>query len=283
MTQEQLSQAVEPELRAFQTWMQTFIVEPGQADTALAAAEKAAGLAKGSAQRLVKRSPTLDEMERLNIYRGMYLLRMEEALSIDFPATKQLLGSQRFFELVEDYVKVHPSKSWTLDHLGRQFPGFVQSHPLAGSFPGLTDMVRLEAALCEVFNAEEKASLGSEEVMEVPPERWARLTLFTIPALRLLRLSSNANQRYKAFNADQEWPAYQAGEQGVVVWRHQYKLWRMPLEENAFAMLSALHERNPIGVALNQVLGRHEVEEHEVFEWFSSWVNEGMFAGFELA
>lgn len=276
------STAVEPELRAFQTWMQTFIVEPGDTDQALAAAERAAGLAEGSARRLVKKSATLDELERLNIYRGMYLLRMEEALSIDYPASRQLLGEEAFFQLVEDYVKVHPSKSWTLDHLGRRFPEFVAQHPLNKEVPGLSDMVELEHALCVVFNAEERPSLRSEQIMEVAPERWARLQLTTIPALLLLQLPSNANDRYRAFNAEEEWPDYAPNPQSLVVWRSEYKLWRMGLEENAFAMLRALHERNPIGVALNQVLEGHEVEEHEVFEWFSSWVNEGMFAGYEL-
>ena len=270
--------AVEPELADFQTWMQTFIVEPGSSEEAIQAAEERAGLASGSVERLVKRSPTLDELERLEIYRGMYLLRMEEALSIDFPATKSLLGKRAFFELVEDYVKVHPSRSWTLDHLGVHLEHFVREHPLAKSFPVLADLISLEQRLCEVFNAPEQPVLEPDGVAALAPEQWPTLQLEPVAAFRLAKLDSNANDYYRAYNADQDWPIFEEGEHFVVVWRSDYELWRMPLGKPAFEMLSSLADRNPVGEALNCVLEQFEIEEHEVFEWFSSWVSEGFFA-----
>ena len=41
------------ELRELQTWLQTFIVTPGSSQEAIEAAERAAGMAQGSAEKMV--------------------------------------------------------------------------------------------------------------------------------------------------------------------------------------------------------------------------------------
>ncbi len=266
-----------PDLRSFQTWMQTFIVSPGTADEALHAAEQLSGFSEGSAQRLVKPSPTLDEMERLMIYRQMYPLRMEEALSVDFPVCKELLGRRNFMNLVEDYVEVHPSTSWTLDHLGRQFVGFVQGHKLCEKFPGLYDLARLEQALCEAFNADDSVTLDMESLAEIDPEAYFDACFEPIPALRLISLESNANDLYLAFNRDEELPDHEPAPQKVVVWRNDNQIWRMPISEAAALMLASLMEGTPMGDALSMVLEKHTLDEQQPFEWFRTWVGEGFF------
>ena len=274
------SDSARPALRDFQTWMQTFIVAPGTPSEALQAAEKLSGLAEGSAQRLVQPSATLDEMERLMIYRRMYPLRMEEALSIDFPVVRQLLGRSRFWELVEEYVEAFPSRSWTLDHLGRHMVEFVERHPMREQFPGLWDLVRLEQALCDVFNAEDSTVLKPERLAEVEPEQWPEARLEFVPALILLKLGSNANDLYKAHNQGQDLPEAQLGTYHLVVWREGFQTWRMPLEPAAFRVLSLLHEGATLGEALEKGLGDDEGD--RVFEWFGSWVAEGFFRSLRL-
>lgn len=262
--------------------MQTFIVSPGTPDEALRSAEALAGLAPGSAERLVQRSATLDEMERLMIYRRMYPLRMEEALSIDFPVVKKLLGARVFGRLVEEYVEAHPSRSWTLDHLGQHLVEFVEKHPLTEDFPGLWDLVRLEQALCEVFNAQDSSILTPAALSEVAPEQWPEAQFETVPALRLLRLGSNANDLYRAYNRDEELPETQLGSFTVVAWRHGFQTWRMPLTSQAFEVLSLLSEGVCLGEALDRAL-REDEEPDQVFEWFQSWVSEGFFRGLNFS
>lgn len=257
--------------------MQTFIVAPGSADEALHAAEQLSGLSKGSAQRLVKPSPTLDEMERLMIYRRMYPLRMEEALSVDFPVCKKLLGARNFMRLVEDYVEAHPSTSWTLDHLGSDFVGFVEHHPMGQTFPGLYNLARLEQALCEAFNAEDSATLALDHLTEIEPEAWFDASFEPIPALQLLSLESNANDLYLAFNRDEDLPEHEASLQNVVVWRAEDQIWRMPVSDSAAMMLKALMKGTAMGDALSEVLEKHAVDEQKPFEWFRDWVSEGFF------
>jgi hypothetical protein len=274
-----------PPLRDFQTWMQTFIVSPGTPEQALEAAETAAGFEDGSVRRLVKPSATLSEMERLQIYRRMYPLRMREALAIDFPVSRALLGPKLFARLVDEYVQTHPSTSWTLDHLGRHMVPFVGQHSLGESFPGLRDLVALEQAVCEVFHELDAPVLAPHDLTNVPPEAWPEVRLQCVPALRLLNLNSNANELCKAHSQGQELPEYRPGPSYVVVWRHQYQTWRRPLEPAAHALLGRLREGAPLGEALEECL-RVELEEEgaegQLFEWFNSWVSEGFFQALQL-
>jgi hypothetical protein len=272
-----------PELRDFQIWMQTFIVSSGTPEQALESAERTSGFSEGSAQRLVKRSPTLTEMERLMIYRRMYPLRMEEALSIDFPACRKLLGSKVFSGLVEDYVEAHPSTSWTLDHLGRHLVSFVREHPLAVQYPGLYDLVRLEQALCEVFNELDAPVLGPEALAAVGPDDWPEVRLALIPAFRLLDFQSNANEVYKAYNQDRVLPSFRSDRSYLVVWRQHFQTWRMPVAEAAHGILDDLLSGRSLGQALADALERSVgLEDSQVFAWFSTWVNEGFFTALHL-
>lgn len=274
-----MSETPPPGLREFQTWMQTFIVTAGTPAQALQAAEQASGFEPGSAERLVKPSPTLNELERLMIYRRMYPLRMEEALSMDFPVCRKLVGASAFRALVNDYVQAHPSTSWTLDHLGRHMVSFVAGHDLAREYPGLADLACLEGALCEVFNELDSPVLTPEALADVDPETWAEVRLTTVPAFRLLALGSNANDLYKAFNSGQDLPPCLRGSYHVVVWRLGFQTWRMPLEPAAYSTLVRLRDGLALGDALGYALDSYSVEEADVFGWFNTWVREGFFAG----
>src|ERR1700693_1964355 len=105
--------ATDPGLEKLQRWMQGYIVGPG--------APEEADLADG----LVLPSKTLSALERLDIYRDMYVPRMEEALAIDYPALKHFLGAEKFMRLVGRYVEAYPSRSYTLNRLGDHLPEFV--------------------------------------------------------------------------------------------------------------------------------------------------------------
>ena len=91
------------------------------------------------AREMVLPSKTLSSLERLDIYRDMYLLRMEEALSIDYPSLKHFLGDEEFMRMVARYVDVYPSRSYTLNRLGDHLCEFIDTLddlPQAGFLPG---------------------------------------------------------------------------------------------------------------------------------------------------
>lgn len=266
------------ELRDLQKWLQAFIVEPGGAQAALAAGEAAAGFEAGAAERLIKPSATLSPAERLMIYRRMYLLRMEEALEIDYPAVRHFLGRKRFFELVAEYVQAHPSHSYTLDHLGDHFPAFVAGARFLPKRAFLGDLARLEQTICQVIHAEESSVLTPQQLQAVAPDAWEGAVLEPIRALRLLALRYPANAYLKAFRQETEPPELKRRDTFVVVWRENFTVWRMGLERPAYELLEALVAGQSLSRAIASVLNRRRVTQEQLFDWFSSWVGEGMFS-----
>src|SRR6266576_3535678 len=68
---------------------------------------------------------TLQPIQRVGIYHGMYMLRMIEALGVDYGALAHILGEEKFEELVRAYVLRFPSRSYTLNRLGDALPEFI--------------------------------------------------------------------------------------------------------------------------------------------------------------
>lgn len=268
-----------PELRDIQAWLHTFVVEPGDPEAALTAAERKAGFAKGSADDLILPSSTLSPTERIQIYRGMYLLRMQEALEIDYPTLVFYLGQENFCLLVKAYVESYPSQSYTLDHLGRHFAQFLAEHDWKGEGRALSDLARLEWSLCTVAVAHDSPSLSMADLASVPPEEFMSLRFEPIKALELHTFGHEINTAYKALCREE--PARLTdGKTNLVCWRHDLKVWRLELSDAAFCFLNYLCRGLPLGQSIDLTLETHEDTEETVFEWFQEWVTEGLFSTF---
>ena len=117
--------ALEAPLSRVQRWMQEVVVHPGSIDEALASKAARAEVPPDRLGEVVLPSRTLAPAQRVEIYQRMYLLRMEEALGIDYPALQHFLGPRGFRDLVRGYVASFPSRSYTLNRLGDHVPAFV--------------------------------------------------------------------------------------------------------------------------------------------------------------
>ena len=128
------------------------------------------------AGREILPSRTLEPNERLEIYSGMFPLRMREALNADFPAVRALLGGDGFERLVRAYVKKHPSRHPSLNHLGDHLPRFLGGTARVPRKALVRDVARLELAMTEVFDEKRAEPLDSKGLAKVPPEAWTRVT-----------------------------------------------------------------------------------------------------------
>src|SRR5260221_536979 len=116
-------------LPRMQRWMQEVVVHPGEIAEAVASPSARKALGRAAIEDVILPSRTLGPADRVGIYQGMYLMRMEEALESDYSALKHLLGGRAFSALVRDYVAAHPSVTYTLNRLGDHFPDFVATWP----------------------------------------------------------------------------------------------------------------------------------------------------------
>ncbi len=234
---------------------------------------------------MVLPSKTLSALERLDIYRGMYLLRMEEALSIDYPGLKHFLGADGFMRLVARYMEVHPSRSYTLNRLGDHVCDFIGT---LGDLPHKDfchDLARLEYALTTVFDAPDSPALKGEDVRAVPQDAWETARLKPVEALRLLEFNYPVSRYLGAVDQENPFPRLARKKSWVVAYRSSYNLHRMDLAQPAYELLSALASGRTLGEAILSVMlrkWRPAVRESDLFDWFRDWMAAGLFQSIEL-
>jgi hypothetical protein len=292
------SNSPEIPLRDLQTWFQTFLVAPGSTQDAVLLAQQASNRPDLSPIQLIMPSDRLTPQQRLLIYRDQYLLRMDEAMSIDYPVLQQAIGEQAFFELVSAYVEVHPSRSYTLNDLGRHLPEFLanlselrqsgtaqpdgRSDKLKGRWlqrlPLLTDLSKIEWALCELMGDPDVKSLSADTLRDYPIEQWPKTQLKAIPALRALKLDYPVQRWLNAHRDEEPLPLIRRRPTYLVCWRIEDDIWRQPLSQPEFILLQLLLSGVQVGDAMDQVLAQFRVSPPRLFAAFTSWLGDGLFS-----
>ncbi|MDP9360699.1 MAG: DNA-binding domain-containing protein [Acidobacteriota bacterium] len=262
-------------LAPLQEWMQAVVTYPGDV-------YEAAEAAAIDVDSVVLPSRTLQPIQRVGIYHGMYMLRMIEALEVDYAAVAHFMGEHAFSDLVRGYVQRFPSRSYTLNRLGDALTEYIADSTLKRR-TFLYDLARLELAMTQVFDEAEVEALPAGAIASVPPERIEEVRFTPIPALRLLAFDYDANEAF------QEWRDERAikprrGKTYVAVHRRDYGVFRMPLSREAFSFLGFLVSGGTIGSAIMTFRRRFRrlPEQEEIFTWFRDWSAAGLFAAIDV-
>jgi hypothetical protein len=270
--------APELALGGLQQWLQAVVVHPGRVEEALAARPAAALVPAGRTDSVVLPSASLTATERVGVYHGMYLARMREALESDYPALARFLGPSAWEDLVCSYVQAHPSRSYTLNVLGRELPSFVaRSRVRRPAF--CRDLARLEWAVTEAFDAPGSLPLSGEALAAVAPGAWGRARLVPVPALRLLVLEHDAGSHLDALREGRRRPPVRRRRSRVVVYRRGDAVLRRDLAAAAFALLRDLVDGLTVGRALARALERRgaRLGPDGAFRLFRDWAAMGLF------
>ena len=235
-----------------------------------------------TAAAVVLPNATLSADERVRIYTRMYFARLLEVLQADFPALEKILGEEAFERAARAYVAKHPSRSYSLNPLGRRLPEFLERAPRVPRRALAVDVARVERAMSEVFDEEEAAPLSPEAVAAVPAHAWADARLVPIPAFRLLALRTRANAAVSAARQEKRLPDLRAHATWAVVYRREYRVYRLDLTAPQFALLGALARGKTVRAALAAAAKASGPREAaalptQLFGWFRTWTEEGLF------
>jgi hypothetical protein len=278
--------ALEVPLDRLQRWLQEVVVHPGSTGEAVAAPAARTLVPRRRVGDVILPSATLRPEERLAVYHDMYVLRMDEALESDYPALKHLLGDGGFRALVTGYVQAHPSRSYSLNFLGRDLPDYVREAPGLRRRAFGHDLARLEQAVAEVFDAPEEPALSAEEIAAVPQEAWESARLRPVAAFRLLAFAHPVNAYLQSVrDLELAHPSLRRRATWVAVCRRRYTVWRQDLTREGHALLGRIAAGEPLGRAVAGALrgGRGQrPTEAELFAWFRGWVSAGMFRSVEI-
>lgn len=272
-------------LGGLQRWMQAVIVHPAERTReALASSEAAALVPPERLGDVVLPSETLDPAERVGIYHDMYVLRMEEALESDYPGLAHFLGPKRWRQLVRGYLEAHPSRSYTLNVLGRALAEHVFTARGVSHAGFCRDLARLEWAIVEAFDAPETPILTEASLTAVPPEAWEDARLVPTAAFRLLALHYNAGSYLDSLRGEEhDHPLPRRRPEWVAVCRRDYAVYRLPLTRPSHRLLGALAEGQPVGEAVEECLlrSRPRPTGDQIFAWFREWARSGVFQSVE--
>jgi len=271
-----------PELTRLQRWMQEVVVHPGTVEDAIESDGAVREIPSERLSDVVLPSHSMTSAERIGVYHGMYLMRMEEALETDYPVIRYHLGDHQFGHLVREYVQRYPSTSYTLNRLGDHLPQFFLDDSEWPEAAFLHDLARLELAMTEVFDEEESPVLGATELEAVPAEMWDESRLLPVPAFRLLAFKHAVIPNLVAYHEDRPSPSPRRRATWVALYRRDYSVLRLELARAEYDLLKAIVSGAPLGEALaTAAASKSQRQQAKVFRWFRTWISEGLFAAIE--
>ncbi|HQZ16651.1 MAG TPA: putative DNA-binding domain-containing protein [Vicinamibacteria bacterium] len=269
-------------LASLQRWMQAVVVHPGTTAEALRSREARAHLKPARLESVLLPSKTLSAAQRIAIYQEMYPLRMRDALASDYPGLEHFLGP-RFWDFVTAYTKAHPSMGYTLNRLGDQVPAFLARQKALKPAGFLRDLARLELAITESFDSPQADLLSAEDLEAMAPARLGRARLLTAPSLRLVSLEWNAGAYLDTVRDEKhDHPRPRRSRSFTAVVRRNYSVYRFPLSEAAFLVLTDLQDGCSIASSVERAMGRRgsrRAAAEDFAGWFRTWTAEGVFSG----
>jgi len=120
-------------------------------------------------ETIIKPNDRLSSTERLEIYSRSYWFRLISSLNEDFVGLRAVVGDQKFDALVQAYLTANPSRSFTLRNLGSRLESWLRANPhyIHPHEELALDMVRLEWADTECFDAAEDSAITLDDIPEL--------------------------------------------------------------------------------------------------------------------
>lgn len=278
-------------LQNTQGWMQAVITNPSgiHAGITSSAAQKHVEISPDQISDIVAESGSLAASERLAIYGNAYFARIQECLRAEFPALLHALGTDLFSRFTFDYIHSYPSRSYTLDRLGENFPRYLadtrpDSEALSGereSWPDfIIDLARIERAFSEVFDGpgfEGRTSPQADQ--QSTDSQLLERTYFPAVCFRLFDFRYPVHQYFDAVRHGKDTDLLApAGNFFLAITRRDYVVRFYELSPDEHALLKALLS----GQTLAQVIegSKSADEDHfsaKALAWVRAWLDKGFF------
>src|SRR5438270_4710343 len=254
------------------------------------------------ADAIIKPNDRLNAMERLEIYSRSYWFRIISSLNEDFVGLRAVVGDTKFDALIQAYLAANPSRSFTLRNLGSRLESWLRANP-PYTHPHeqlALDMVRLEWADTECFDATEEPVLKLEQIAQLGDDPKLRLQ----PNVQLLALqypvddlllqirdedddgSDEASNTFSERRTRSRLKSLRKSKPKavfVVVHRVEYLVYFKRVSSEAFSLLSAFRNEKSLSEAIDSAFNPSTLPELNVTGlvqgWFRDWSEWGWFSG----
>jgi hypothetical protein len=216
--------------------------------------------------------------QALAVYRQMHRIRMLESMQLDFPATRVAVGNDRFHCLVTDYWREYPSQSYTLDHLGKNFPIYLAKRNSNDTFT--MQLALFEQALNRIRMADESLSAAPEHLAaRIDSDNILELIFVRPLTTEILSFDFDIADAYRTLL--QQGPlAASPGHKpvNIIISRSNFSCRFRTICDPELTILSRLHD----GLTLLEATEHLEMDGSELLnkisEWFNTWCSDSAIA-----
>ena len=143
---------VPKELKEIQAWFASVITQPVDQESHINPISPSGKPISKEAKRYITPSPTLDSVERIELYNQQYWWRLLSTLQSTFLLATNLLGYRRFNELIAvPFLEKFPSQHFSLSHLGKRLPGWIKEDYQGADQELLVNAIAIDEAFNESF------------------------------------------------------------------------------------------------------------------------------------
>jgi hypothetical protein len=253
-------------LSQIQNWMQSALVEPDS---------------QASPEDFINESSRLNAARHLHIYRQSYIARLRECMKNQFSALAFALGEELFQMFADQYLDAHPSRSYTLNNLGKIFPDFLEeTRPDAAEqekeewVDFIIELARFEFELAVIFDAH------SAEEFNLADESTPDEALKPAPLFRLFH-HRHPVSRYYLDVTEKKAPELPFEEESFcAVTRRDYRLSLAELKPAQYYFLERLTKGERVAQAKEFFINNYGFDAGRLDEVWKEWRKNFIASGF---
>ena len=221
-----------------------------------------------SSLKFVKESKGIKRKIRLDTYKSSFVNRTVDCVITDFEVTGLFLGVDSFYEYLEEYFKVHPSKTHFINEISRHLPSYIEKNLPKKAEPFIIPLAKMEWLMNESFY--NFFSIDKKENIQVPK---GETKIKINPSLIFLESRWPLS---KIWNKEK---AYEAEESFMTIWTlSDRKVRILDWSELEFKVLKALKSSISLEGAISELESIGSID--EMTDIFSTklpgWIDLGL-------
>ncbi|HLX53163.1 MAG TPA: putative DNA-binding domain-containing protein [Aquella sp.] len=177
---------------------------------------------KSNFKNLVVSTKNPGVKERIDIYANGYFWRLSEAFGDNYSKLRQFMGEIAFAILAKKYVYSYPSDFRSIRYFGDKLPIFLQQDSRYIKRPFLAELAQFEWAINEAFDAANKTCLTTDNLKNIPAEKWGQMRFTFHPSVSYHQFAYNTTQLWESLLNDHiKKPSILPAPQTVLIWRYK--------------------------------------------------------------
>lgn len=222
----------------------------------------------------------LPAAQRMQIYANGYLIRLRETIDTDHELLGIYLGDDLFDQMVEGYVRGHPSTYRSLRQFADALPEYLATDEFFKQYPQISELAAFERRLISAFDAADSEQAMFAQLQAIPPEQWPGICFRFHASVQIFSCQTNAVESWQALKQKQTPPEAEVGEiRTWLIWRGQERLTEfMSISPSQHALLMGFLEGHNFAQQCEAMLQWFSAEEApmQVLQALQAWFQMGI-------